>query len=73
MTNIRDKVFSEIDNGRLDPWKIMGSCLKYMSCDDIKGMLKANYISLEDDKEQQDADYEQNESIRSRIAKGELD
>lgn len=45
-----------VDNGLVDAESLLNACLKYMSHDDVRGMLDANELSPRFDEDYEDED-----------------
>lgn len=46
-----NKLFNMMDEGLINPESIVEMCLSYMSEDDVRGMMEANELLLEDEDE----------------------
>lgn len=57
-TDPRDFALSLVEEGLVSADTLLLACLKYMSCDDVRGMLDANELSPRFDEDEEDEDGE---------------
>lgn len=58
---VTDKIWADVDDGLIDPFRLIAACLNWMSEDEVREMAEENGFLEEEDEEEEEETEEEDE------------